>query len=283
METSACDAAAGKFYLISACFCFHFYLLYDLTRMFFAADFECHDNGYDEDEGETNIYGMPMAFEGIKSSRYGQKKRKQSVLPYGSREYELGSDLLPIQSSENRLVTPQFAILAKRPGSNINVSIPTKRMRTASRRVISPFGAGAPGCIQVPNKTDASSCDTNSFQDDQSTLRGGLVIPNSLEAESAGEFDKQLPFDSAEVSTKPKKKKKPKHLVHYNTHCDLYYCHFCERFKLLNSTLAFWQNATYEQRWPVDSSFQNEQVNHFMSVNFSSFFSLYFKSWPIEY
>ncbi|KAL1544607.1 chromatin modification-related protein EAF1 B-like isoform X1 [Salvia divinorum] len=205
VETSACDAAA---------------------------DFESHDNGYDEDEGETNIYGMSMAFEGTKSSRYGQKKRKHLVRAYGARPYELGSDLLPMQSSENRLVTPQFAILARRPGSNINVSIPTKRMRTASRRVISPFGAGASGCIQVPNKTDASSCDTNSFQDDHSNRRGGLVVQNSLEVESAGEFEKELPFDSAEVSTKPKKKKKAKHL-----------------------------NATYEQRWQSDSSFQNEQFH----------------------
>lgn len=200
-----------------------------------AVDFESHDYVYDEDEGETNIYSMPMAFEASKSSRYGQKKRKHLAQAYGARPYEVGSDMLPMQSVENKLVTPQFALLAKRPGSNINVSIPTKRMRTASRRVISPFGAGASGCIQVPNKTDASSCDTNSFQDDQSILRGGLVVPNSLEVESAGEFEQQLPFDSAEVSTKPKKKKKAKHLT-----------------------------ATYEHRWQVDSSFQNEHFpSHF--------------------
>ncbi|XP_042067000.1 chromatin modification-related protein EAF1 B-like isoform X4 [Salvia splendens] len=197
-----------------------------------AADFESHYNEYDEDEGETNIYSMPMAFESTKSSRYGQKKRRHLVQGYGARPYVLGSDLLPMQSSENRFVAPQFAILAKRPGSNINVSIPTKRMRTASRRVISPFGIGASGCIQVPNKTDASSCDTNSFQDDQTTVRGGYAVPNSLEVDSAGEFEKQLPSDYAEVSTKPKKKKNAKHL-----------------------------NSTYEQRWPIDSSFQNEQFH----------------------
>ncbi|XP_041995101.1 chromatin modification-related protein EAF1 B-like isoform X1 [Salvia splendens] len=195
-----------------------------------AADFDSHYNEYDEDEGETNIYSMPMAFESTKSSRYGQKKRRHVVQAYGARPYELDSDLLPMQSSETRLKAPQFAILAKRPGSNINVSIPTKRMRTASRRVISPFGVGASGCIQVPNKTDASSCDTNSFQDDQTTVRGGFAIPNSLEVDSAGESEKQLPSDFAEVSTKPKKKKNAKHL-----------------------------NSTYEQRWPIDSSFQNEQ------------------------
>ncbi|KAL1557478.1 chromatin modification-related protein EAF1 B-like isoform X2 [Salvia divinorum] len=195
-----------------------------------AADFESHYNEYDEDEGETNIYSMPMTFERTKSSRYGQKKRRHLVQAYGARPYELGSDLLPMHSSENRLVAPQFAILAKRPGSNINVSIPTKRMRHASRRVISPFGAGASGCIQVPNKTDASSCDMNSFQDDQATVHGGFVVPNSLEVDSAGEFEKQLPSDYAELSTKPKKKKNAKHL-----------------------------NSTYEHRWPIDSSVHNEQ------------------------
>ncbi|KAI3450859.1 hypothetical protein Pfo_007524 [Paulownia fortunei] len=203
VETSACDAAA---------------------------DFESQDNAYDDDEGETSIYNMPVAFEGSISSRYGQKKRKHLTHAYGTRSYEIGSDLLPMQCAENKVVTQQSALLAKRPGSTLNVSIPTKRVRTASRRVISPFTAGASGCIQMPNKTDASSCDTNSFQDDQSTLRGGLLVPNSLEVESAGDFEKQLPFDSAEVSTKPKKKKKAKHL-----------------------------NAAYEQRWQVDSSFQNEQ------------------------
>ncbi|KAH6803532.1 hypothetical protein C2S51_031779 [Perilla frutescens var. frutescens] len=201
-----------------------------------AADFESHDNTYDDDEGETNMYSIPMAFEGNRSSRYGQMKRKHMAQAYNPRPYEVGSDQLPMQSTENKLVTPQYALLAKRPGSSLNVSIPTKRMRTASRRVISPFGVGASGCIQVPNKTDASSCDTNSFQDDQSTLRGGLVVPNSLEVESPGEFEKQLPFDSAEVTTKPKKKKKAKHL-----------------------------NSAYEQRWQVDSNFQNEQFqrDHF--------------------
>lgn len=239
VETSACDVAVGK----SDAFSLPVTTLasdslYDLTGMFCSADFESLDYAYDEDEGETNIYSMPMAFEASKASRYGQKKRKHLAQAYGARPYEVGSDMLPMQSMENKLVTPQFALLAKRPGSNINVSIPTKRMRTASRRVISPFGAGASGCIQVPNKTDASSCDTNSFQDDQSILRGGLVVPNSLEVESAGEFEKQLPFDSAEVSTKPKKKKKSKHLVQYRMHCEFYNCNFCQSLKLLTSTVT---------------------------------------------
>ncbi|PIN00315.1 Nucleoplasmin ATPase [Handroanthus impetiginosus] len=203
VETSACDAAA---------------------------DFESQDHAYYEDEGETSTFNMAVAFEGSKSSTYGQKKRRHLTHAYGARLYELGSDSLPMHCAENKILTQHSALLAKRPGSSLNVSIPTKRVRTASRRVISPFGAGASGSIQLPNRTGASSGDTNSFQDDQSTLRGGMVVPNSLEVESTGDFEKQLPFDSAEVSTKPKKKKKAKHL-----------------------------NAAYEQRWQVDSSFQNEQ------------------------
>ncbi|KAL2239684.1 UNVERIFIED_CONTAM: Chromatin modification-related protein EAF1 B, partial [Sesamum indicum] len=184
VETSACDATA---------------------------DFGSQDNAYDEDE-ETNTYDMPMAFEANKSSRLGQKKRKHLTHAYGVRSYEASSGILPMQCAENKAMAEQSALLAKRPGSSLNVSIPTKRVRTASRRVISPFSAGASGYIQVPNKTDASSGDTNSFQDDQSTLHGGSHVPNSLEVESVGDFEKQLPFESGEVSVKHKKKKKAKHL-----------------------------------------------------------------------
>ncbi|KAJ6680775.1 CHROMATIN MODIFICATION-RELATED PROTEIN EAF1 A-RELATED [Salix purpurea] len=58
-------------------------------------------------------------------------------------------------------------------------------MRTASRqRFISPFTAGITGVLpQAPMKTDASSGDTNSFQDDQSTLHGGSQIQKSVEVE----------------------------------------------------------------------------------------------------
>ncbi|KAL1565730.1 chromatin modification-related protein EAF1 B-like isoform X2 [Salvia divinorum] len=172
---------------------------YDAT-----ADFESQDTAYDEDEGDISPYNMTMAFDNCKSSRFGQKKRKHLIHGYGVRSYEV-----------------------KRPGGSLNVSIPTKRVRTASRRVISPFSAGTSGCLQLPNKTDASSDDTNSFQDDQSTLHGGSSVPK---VESGGDFNKQLPFHSAETATKHKKRKRPKHL-----------------------------NASYEPRWQVDTTFQIEQ------------------------
>lgn len=134
---------------------------------------------------------------------------------YTVKSYEPGSDL---PYGHCTTTTQQPMLLGKRPGSlNVGPVMP-KRMRTASRqRVLSPFGAAATGSANVQMKTDASSGDTNSFQDDQSTLHGGSQFQKSVEVESVGDFDKQLPYDCAETSMKPKKKKKAKHLVHKNS------------------------------------------------------------------
>ncbi|KAL6563464.1 hypothetical protein OROGR_002423 [Orobanche gracilis] len=176
-----------------------------------AADFDTRDDAYNEDGREINTYDMPMAFKDSKFCRFGQKKQKHLVHAFGVRPYDISSGLL-----------------VKRPVGNLDVSIPTKRVRTASRRVVSPCSAGTSGFLHVPNKTDASSSDTNSFQDDQGT-------PYSLKVESVGKFEKQLPFESAEVSMKNNKKKKAA------------------------TDLVFNNNAAYEPRWQVDSTFQNEQ------------------------
>ncbi|XP_059660279.1 chromatin modification-related protein EAF1 B-like isoform X2 [Cornus florida] len=198
------------------------------------ADFGIQENAYEEDEGETSTYLLHGNFEGSKASNFAQKKRKKLTHSYGARSYELGADLPYMQCMENKVGTQQSVLMGKHPANSLNVgSIPTKkRVRTAAsrQRVRSPFSAGTSGCVQAPNRTDASSDDTNSFQDDQSTLHG---MQNSLEFESAGDFEKQLPFDSAEVSTRPRKKKKAKHL-----------------------------GSTYEQRWQLDPNFQNEQRDH---------------------
>ncbi|XP_055813029.1 chromatin modification-related protein EAF1 B-like isoform X2 [Solanum dulcamara] len=188
------------------------------------------DYAFEEDEGETSPYDTSVAIECNKSSRFSQKKRKIHIKTYSGRSYGVRTDVPFTQRGEYKLGTHQSMQLGKRPSSNLNASIPTKRMRTASRqRVLSPYSATTSGCAQLPIKTDASSGDTSSFQDDQSTLHGGSHMPNSLEVESVGDFEKHLPFDSAEVS-KPKKKKKVKIL-----------------------------GSTYEHRWQVDSNFQNEQ------------------------
>ncbi|XP_073311417.1 chromatin modification-related protein EAF1 A-like isoform X2 [Primulina huaijiensis] len=186
------------------------------------------DDSLYEDDGDTCTFGMPVASDDGKSSKFGQKKRKYSANAYGARAYGIGSDHLPMNISENKIVTQQSAFVPKRPGDSLNVSIPTKRMRTASRKILSPFGAGTSGCIQLPNKADASSGDSDSFQDGQSTLHGGSSLPINLEVELGGEFEKNLAFDSAEVSTKPKKKK----------------------------------TSAVEQRWLIDSNFHYDQRDH---------------------
>nr|XP_025888644.1 chromatin modification-related protein EAF1 B-like isoform X1 [Solanum lycopersicum]XP_025888645.1 chromatin modification-related protein EAF1 B-like isoform X1 [Solanum lycopersicum] len=188
------------------------------------------DYAFEEDEGDSSPYDTSVAIEGNKSSRFSQKKRKIHIKTYSGRPYGVRADVPFTQRAENKLGTHQSMQLGKRPSNNLNASIPTKRMRTASRqRVLSPYSATTSGCAQLPIKTDASSGDTSSFQDDQSTLHGGSHMPNNLEVESVGDFEKHLPFDSAEVS-KPKKQKKVKIL-----------------------------GSAYEQRWQVDSNFQNEQ------------------------
>ncbi|KAK9282032.1 hypothetical protein L1049_004944 [Liquidambar formosana] len=201
------------------------------TSMYDAVEELSQENAYDEDEGETSTYYLPGAFEGSKSSKFAQKKRKTLMKSYNGRSYEFGADLPYGQCTVG---SQQSVLMGKRPANNPNVgSIPTKRVRTASRqRVVSPFSAGATGGLQAPTKTDASSGDTNSFQDDQSTLHGGSQIQKSLEVESVVDFEKQLPFDCAEIS-KPKKKKKAKHL-----------------------------SSTYDHRWQLDANAHNEQRDH---------------------
>ncbi|KAE8646245.1 hypothetical protein Csa_015747 [Cucumis sativus] len=178
------------------------------------------DNAYDE-EGEACMY-----FESSKSSKFVQKKRKHSTKSYTGRQFEMGGDLPYGRGGANG--TQQSMLIGKRPTS-LNVGpIPTKRMRTtASRqRVVSPFSGGAAMVLHGQAKTDASSGDTNSFQDDQSTLRGGSQLQKSLEVESVGDVQ----YDSAETSVKYKKKKKAKHL-----------------------------GSMYDHRWQLDSTVFSEQ------------------------
>ncbi|KAM7270143.1 hypothetical protein ACFE04_029357 [Oxalis oulophora] len=158
---------------------------------------------FDGDEGETSAYYMSGGLEGRKSAKPSHKIHKNSIKLNNSRTYEARTDI-PYGHCTNG--TQQSV---KRPASSLHVgSFPTKRVRTASRqRVVSPFNVGAIGSLQVPARTDASSGDTNSFQDDQSTLHGGSQIQKSMEVGSIGGFEKQPPYDYAETSTKPKKKK----------------------------------------------------------------------------
>ncbi|MBA0758426.1 hypothetical protein Gotri_021424 [Gossypium trilobum] len=175
------------------------------------AEFPYGNFVYDEDEGETSMYYLPGAFQGSKSSKLNQKKRTMKIMKSypPARSYEMGSDLPYGKCAQ------QSTLMGKRPASGPNVGpIPTKRVRTGPRqRVLSPFScAAAAGGLHAPTKTDASSGDNNSFQDDQSTLNGGFQIEKSTEVESVGNFERQLQNDRAESPTKAKKKKKTKNL-----------------------------------------------------------------------
>ncbi|RAL43420.1 hypothetical protein DM860_012561 [Cuscuta australis] len=194
------------------------------------ADFGSQDHVYEEDEGETNAYNMKITFVGSNPSRFAQKKHKIKMRTNNGRSYDIGAHLSLSHGVENKVLNQRYLNQSKRPSSSMNVSFPTKRIRTGSRqRVLSPF-IGSTSSHQLPLKTDASSGETSSFQDDQSTLHGGLHMSNTLEVESVGDLDKQLQFDSTEAFSKPKKKKKAKFL-----------------------------NSAYEQRWLNESGFQNEQ------------------------
>ncbi|XP_043805665.1 chromatin modification-related protein EAF1 B isoform X3 [Manihot esculenta] len=182
--------------------------------------FGYHENAYNEEEGETSTYYLQGVFEGSKS-KHDQKKRKNSMklgchLPYG---------FCTTGSQPN-------TSMGKRPANNLHVGPIIKRVRSVAyrQRFISPFNAGVAGGLQTLAKADASSGDTSSFQDDQSTLNGGSQIQKSVEVESAGDFEKQLPYDYAETSIKPKKKKIKHHM-----------------------------GPNYEQVWQLDSTVHNEQ------------------------
>ncbi|XP_075493581.1 LOW QUALITY PROTEIN: chromatin modification-related protein EAF1 B-like [Primulina tabacum] len=185
-----------------------------------AADFAFQENMYEE---EMSTYDMAVAYDNNKPARFCQNKRKQLTHAYGARSFDVDSSLLAVRYTDNKVLRQPSSLMVKRPCSSLNVSIPTKRVRTAYRRVTSPFSAGTSGCILRPNKTEASSGDTSSFQDDHNTLHGVSLVPNSLESELGGEYGKQLPLDTAEVSTKSKKRSK--HLlqrVHWKNESDSY-------------------------------------------------------------
>ncbi|XP_076921762.1 chromatin modification-related protein EAF1 A-like [Bidens hawaiensis] len=197
---------------------------------------EVDANGYDsvpddtleEDEGETNPYYLPGAFGGNRSSDPAQKKKKH-FRSYGQRSYDTGHGS-PFMPSHERAIGTQPSILSgKRPTTSINVSIPTKRVRTASR----PRFTGPTGFVQAPNGPDALSGDNNSFQDEQSSLHGGSHMLNNMDVESGGEYEKQCNFDPTEVSNRPKKKKKTKH-----------------------------PGSMFGHQWQLDPDFQNDQNNH---------------------
>ncbi|KAK7389407.1 hypothetical protein VNO78_24425 [Psophocarpus tetragonolobus] len=210
-----------------------------------AAEFGSQEDAYDEEEGETSTYYLPSVYEGNKSSKSVQKKHK-NLKSYTPRCGDAGTEMPYVQYATG---TQPSMVFGKRPAS-LNVgSIPTKRMRTATRhRVVSPFTVNI-GTVQAQAKADASSGDTNSYHDDQSTLHVGTLVQKSNEVESVADYERQLTYDCAEPFVKTKKKKKAKTM-----------------------------GSTYDQGWQLDSVVLNEQRdqskkrgdNHHFETNGSS-------------
>ncbi|XP_004960997.1 chromatin modification-related protein EAF1 B isoform X1 [Setaria italica] len=208
------------------------------------------ENAYEEDEGETCTYLSPKAYDGGCLSNMGHKKKHQmqqriSIL----RPYEIGTDMPYEPCLESKSGNQPLLSNGKRPTSFL--AIPPKRIRTAVRqRVVSPFHAGATGPTQVTSKTDASSGDTNSYQDDQSSLHGPW---RNTDFESTVDSDRQLPYDASEVCTKANKKKKfkkPGYKIAQNT---------------INSsvpTSVKFQGRMYDPRLQVDLTNKYEQKEY---------------------
>jgi hypothetical protein len=169
------------------------------------------ENAYGDDESEAHTYLLPGAYNGGLASKNSHKKKHHLLQRMnGARSYEIGADS-PYEPPYLESKSGNQQLLSNGKQTDF-LSIPIKRIRTAARqRVVSPFPAGASGTPQFTNKTDASSGDTNSCQDDQSSLHGGSFSRKNADIESTVDFDRQLLYDGSEVSTKSKKKKKTKH------------------------------------------------------------------------
>ncbi|PKU63483.1 E1A-binding protein p400 [Dendrobium catenatum] len=191
---------------------------------------------FEEDEGETGADILPGVFEGNYLSKFIHKKRKVYQQKSYTSRYE--TDLSYNSASHSHV------LMEKRPSGTLNVSaVPTKRMRTASRqRIIVPFCGGPSGSLPMTSKTDVSSGDTTSFQDDQSSRHGYSQPHKNLEVDSTVDFERLLTFDSSNMPIKPRKKKKPKHLGYKSS---------------LN--LPDSKASSYEQRLQADYMVQHDQ------------------------
>lgn len=171
------------------------------------------DNEYEEDEGDTGMFCFPGPAD--KFSRSASKKR-ENFKKYMPKTYDFESESPYGSFAENIGGNSHFLPNGKRPSNTPHVgSIPTKRARTAARhRILGPLTSTP---THMPTKTDVSSGDTSSYQDDQSSLHLGSQMRKNSEVECSGEYGKQLPFYRAGLSSKHKKKKKPKHLGNRNS------------------------------------------------------------------
>ena len=170
------------------------------------------ENTSHEDEAEAHYFSGKL--ERNKFSKFAHKKKKFfQDKNHSARSFEGRPDLSYGPHSAN-----QPSLMSERRGSGtFNVSsIPTKRMRTASRqRIVSPFGVGN-ASQPMNSKTDASSGDTNSFQDDHASFHGESMARRNADIESTADFDRKFVFDGSDTSMRLKKKKKQRHMGYRN-------------------------------------------------------------------
>ncbi|KAG0495845.1 hypothetical protein HPP92_000536, partial [Vanilla planifolia] len=213
-----------------------------------------------EDEAETETGNLPGAFENNFSFKITSKKKKLQQKACTQRLYGAGPNLYD-PYPDGKSADHSAPIVGKRPSSTLNVgTAPTKRTRTAARqRTVNCFGTGVTGSLQRTSRTDVSSGDTSSFQDDQCSLHGGSQPWNHLEVESTADFERRLPFDGIQMPRKSKKRRKSKHL-------------WCKSSLNLSDSSALilpGKATSYEQRLQADSVMRQDQRD-LMKMRFES-------------
>ncbi|XP_078445193.1 chromatin modification-related protein EAF1 A-like isoform X2 [Wolffia australiana] len=213
------------------------------------ADYGSHENLFDDDEAETSAHYLSGPFERSKLSKFSLKKKKFfQDKNHNARSFGGRSDLFSGSHIENKSSAQPSLLLGKRvSGAFSGSSIPTKRIRTASRqRVISPFGSGN-SSLPVNCKNEVSSGDTSSFQDDQASLHDESTTRRNADFESTADFERRLVFNGSEMPIRSKKKKKQRHMGYRN----------------LNSPdgFGFSKVSSYDQRWQAEPTAQSDQDN----------------------
>lgn len=176
------------------------------------------------DEDEMRVQYLPGAFEGSKANK-ARKKRKiimRASMPktHAGRFPPGESHVLSVgykAETNNGIPLPVSTGKRALPSANLNIgSIPTKRIRSstiaARQRAAGSLSGGTTGASGLANKTDVSSGDTSSLQEDFNTLSGGSQHPKGMDVEPTGACGNYWLFDASDVSVKTKKKKKSKHL-----------------------------------------------------------------------
>eukprot|EP01018_Ginkgo_biloba_P025815 Gb_03424 [translate_table: standard] len=209
---------------------------------------------------------LPGAFEGSKATKIARKKRKSIIkasmpktyvgrIPAGeSHGLYLGNNAETNASIPSPLTTGKRTL----PSGNSNVGvIPTKRIRSstvaARQRAAGSLSAGTTSALALATKTDASSGDTSSLQEEFNTFVGGSQPRKNIDIDPSRAYGKHFHFDGADVSVKYKKKKKSKHfgMGASSTAVDT-----------AGNLVPSGKGLEYEQRWQQDSISQHEQREH---------------------